>query len=562
MPPKFATYFSYADFNNGVRATLDQFREVLSTFNAISVVYVCGVMNSLIQDWQGHARLEAIEALTRNSFVPEIAEQIISQINHPHRPRGLYHRQQLLYVAKEALTLCPEVGGNDPLEPSQSRNMARALLMANDLLPKGLTGPTPTPSQMLNVMSEFIPIGEASGSYRPINKILRSRLMIERFFPGRTGDPQSIFENATGVPLDDYFALCFATLCRYVDFDFEKYQSDPARFVLSPSWYRTTPVNSDVVTNFLGEMSSSVDEFKALMAKRAVPPNDFTCFRGKPYLRNGADYLLIDPIFLAEKSDSGVFWSINQALAGNKKLQFHQDWGLAFEQYINWLISESVDEHLNRLHPNPKFYGSNEEVCDAIVVCGDSIVFVESKGATFTSDSKYGTNPAKLGAEIEEKLVGTDGRRKGIGQLALKIEEVFRRQSPRRVEGIDVSKIVKVYPVVITRDDIGSALVMNAYLASRFRELFHRKAVPITVTPPFSLSAQDIEMLCAYLRSASLADLLEERYRAEPALLSSFWLVDHPITTRLGDRECRALEEIFHAYCKDIGEKLFPGQEI
>ena len=475
MPPKFATYFTFSELNNGVAAPPDQFRTELSKFNGILVVYVCGVMNSLIMDWQGHARLDAVEFFVRNSFIPEAAQRIVAALNSPLEPRGVYHRQQLLFVAKEALSVCPEVGGNDPLVAAHSGAMARVLLMANDLLPKRVTSPAPTADQMMNVMSEFIPIGEASGFQNPIHKILRTRLMFDRFLP-QEGKYRSTFATITGVPLEDYFALCFATLCRYVDLDLKKYQSDPSSFILAPGWYGTTPIDAAVIGRFLKELSAPFDEFKAVLGRRACAPNDFTCFRGKPYLKDDANHLLVDPVFLAEKGESGIFWAINHALNRDQRLQFHRDWGTAFERYVNWLMDGSVDGRMNRLHKNPKFWDNGEEVCDAILLCDDSVVFMESKGATFTAEAKYGADPAKLRNEIQEKFVEAEGRRKGIGQLAARIEQVFNRKSPRAIEGIDISRVRKVYPVLITRDDIGSALVINAYLASKFREAFHRKA--------------------------------------------------------------------------------------
>lgn len=547
--------------NGGVAATRDEFRAELSKFNGILVVYTCGLMNSLIMDWQGHSRLDAVEHFVTNSFVPQAARRIVAALNDPIEPRGIYHRQQLLFVAKEALSLCPEVGGNDPLIAANSGAMARVLLMANDILPKKVTNPAPTADQMVNVMSEFIPIGEANGFQNPIHKILRTRLMFDQFLPQEV-KYRSTFTAATGVPLEDYFALCFATLCRYVDLDLKKYQTDPGSFVLASGWYRTTPIEPAMVDRFLMEISAPFGEFRASLERRLGAANDFTCFRGRPYLRDDANHLLVDPIFLAEKGESGIFWAINQALNGDQRLQFHRDWGTAFERYVNWLMDESVDSRLNKLYKNPKFSDNGEEVCDAILLCGDSIVFVESKGATFTAEAKYGVDPAKLRDEIQEKFVETDKRKKGIGQLATAIEQVFNRQSPRAIEGIDVSKVGKVYPVLITRDDIGSALVMNAYLASKFREGFHRKAVSVMVTPPFTFSAQDIELLCGYLRDASFADLIEARYRAEPSLPSSFWLVDNPLLERLGDRQCEVLNAALHEYFSMIKGRLFPDLKL
>lgn len=219
MLQKFATYFTFAEFNRGTPATAEQFRAELSQFNGPAVVYLCGVMNSVIADWQGNRRADAHEELVRNTFAPQVAERIIAECRSPQNPRGLYHRQQLLFVCKEALCVCPESGGKDPMDPPHGGEMSRVLLMANDLLPKRLTRPVPTAGQMMDVLSELIPIAEASGSYRAINKIVRGRLMLDRFFPGGAGEMSKLFEASTGISLDDYFALSFATLCRYFDLD-------------------------------------------------------------------------------------------------------------------------------------------------------------------------------------------------------------------------------------------------------------------------------------------------------------------------------------------------------
>jgi hypothetical protein len=562
MPPTFAAYFTYADFNGGIRATPEQFQSRLSEFNGPAVVYICSVMNTVLRDWQGHTRTDANEEFVRNSFKPQIANRIIAEFNNPELRRGLYHRQQLLFVSKAALLICPESGGKDPAAPPHAGEFGLVLLMANDLLPKGLTGPFPTPDQLMNVLSEFIPIAEASGFYKAIHKVVRSRLMLDRFFPNGGANIKDVFKNATGLSLQHYFALCFATLCRYFDLDLKKYQSDPNNFVLSEGWYRTTPVPAEMLASFLSEVSASAEEFKHFLAKKKSATNDFTCFRSKPIFKAGDNHFLIDSLFLAEKSESGVFWRINEALSRSARLQFYQDWGLSFERYVNWLLSESIHESVNRIYPNPRFSDTGEEVCDAILLCSGSALFIEMKGATFTAEAKYGTDPDKLREEIEEKLIQTDGHMKGIGQLSLHIEEVFSRKSARRVEGVDLSAARKVFPVLITRDDIGSALLMNAYLASRFRHLFHRKSVAVTVTPPFTFSAQDIEMICGYLKEASFADLIEERYKADRNFLSTFWLLNNPIIERIGERECKPFSDALHEYFRDIANTLFPGADL
>jgi hypothetical protein len=144
MAPTFSTYLTFSELAGGDTVSFEQFCEELSQFNGPAVVYLCGVMNSVITDWQGHYRAEAHEELVRNSFAPSFADRIITAGRDAQIPRGVYHRRQLLFVSKQAILLCPAEGGKNPLDTPDSAGIGRVLLMANDLLPKGLTRSGPT----------------------------------------------------------------------------------------------------------------------------------------------------------------------------------------------------------------------------------------------------------------------------------------------------------------------------------------------------------------------------------------------------------------------------------
>jgi hypothetical protein len=68
-------------------------------------------------------------------------------------------------------------------------------------------------------------------------------------------------------------------------------------------------------------------------------------------------------------------------------------------------------------------------------------------------------------------------------------------------------------------------------------------------------------MICGYLREASFADLLDERYRNDKGMLSSFWQLDNPIIDRIGERECKHFADATHAYFRSVAKTLFPGAE-
>lgn len=65
-------------------------------------------------------------------------------------------------------------------------------------------------------------------------------------------------------------------------------------------------------------------------------------------------------------------------------------------------------------------------------------------------------------------------------------------------------------------------------------------------------------MLCGYLREASFADLLDERYRNDRNMLSSFWLVDNAIIDRIGERECKPFRGCNARPFPDCSEDPFP----
>jgi hypothetical protein len=265
MPPRIVTYFTYSELVGTPPTTIEEFRAELAKFGRAPVIYACSVINAVLRDWDGHFNHDAHDTLVRNSFPPEIANVIISALHNPSRPRGLFHRQQLLFVCKEAITVCGDSGGRDPIALPYGGGLGMVLLMANDLLRKDRANSSPTTHQMINVLSEFIPIAEASGFFRPVNKIVRSHVMLSRFFPGGDEHILEVFRAATGISLKEYLALCFATLVRYIEVTLEKCQANPSEFLLTQAWYRTASLPEDTVVSFLKDISASAPEFQAFI---------------------------------------------------------------------------------------------------------------------------------------------------------------------------------------------------------------------------------------------------------------------------------------------------------
>src|ERR1019366_2632492 len=103
----FATYFTHGLWY-GRESTMEEFRSSLSQFSRDPLVYLCSAINAILRCWQGGApNVVAHAHLVRNFFQPGEAERLIQGSQSKQDPHFVFHRQQLLFVAKEAILHCP-----------------------------------------------------------------------------------------------------------------------------------------------------------------------------------------------------------------------------------------------------------------------------------------------------------------------------------------------------------------------------------------------------------------------------------------------------------------------
>jgi hypothetical protein len=150
---------------------------------------------------------------------------------------------------------------------------------------------------------------------------------------------------------------------------------------------------------------------------------------------------------------------------------------------------------------------------------------LEYKGVVFRADSKYTGDPTKLKEEIEDKLIGTESKRKGLRQLARAIEAVSRNR--RGITGTNLSNVTKVVPVLVVRDDIALTFCFNEYLNFRFHQIIQRKKNSRVITPLFVLAIDDLEKIASHLVKVPLSKILEDRWRNDRRLVAPFFGVQN-----------------------------------
>ncbi|HEY2859689.1 MAG TPA: hypothetical protein VGJ21_14815 [Terracidiphilus sp.] len=534
---------TYKEAFGGERPTTEDFRSRLAKLPKSRLVILCGVVNAMLRpkDDRQQFDIPSHDGLVKALLPQQLAAKLTNRAKEIP-PRVVFSRQGTLFVAKEALRFANDDGSL----PMPNASLGELFLMANDFMHfENLDAGTTDLDKFVLTAAHMIPVQEASDD-RVRHKMLRAFQMTSEaaLEPHREGglffDIPKLFEQVVGISLGDFYALVLAALSRFATFSPLQYMQDPLSFVLQEGWFASTTVQAISITAFFEYVSASEAAFEPLIAASPAR-SDFTAFRKKPLLQLPGGLTLIDLWFLAEKYEVGPFWSILKSLEKKDGDQFSSFWGLLFERYMSNLLASSSKDGYNAIYATPKFEASGEEVCDVIIVCDRSVVFIELKGATFSAGAKYSGDVGRLRAELESKLVQSSDREQAVNQLARNIHLVFGPQKAA-VHGIDLGMINVVYPLVITRDSIGAVVGVNAFLDHFFKTAINRDELAVSVAPLICMSSDNAEALSAYLNETTLAAILKSHIAANKSLgrkhiISPLFTVPNRELDKFGERQ-------------------------
>lgn len=563
MPPQITTYVTWAQVNSGKASSLAEFREYLSKYSRGGVVYLCSVLNSLLNSFRDpDVSLDAHSEFLSNAFPPPFSERFINAIKDRQSSLFVFHRQQLLFLAKEAI-LCCEEGGLDPLSLPFWGKLGIALLMANDHLHFDQRSSAPGDAELIVMLPNLLLAQEYSGRNLISHRVVRSHLMYTRFTEALNRRPDyvgfgRVFEGLSGLSLVEFEALCWATLSKYLKVDLAAFKANPASFQLLGKNFEETAVPAVKVEGFMEEVSGTAETFRKEFSVRNASLLDFTRFRNKPFFRRQDALFPLDLGLLAEKIETGPFWRVFASLPDKRsKTQLHAFWGHIFEEYLGWLFSGSLDGGSNIYHHSPRYISDGNQACDGIIMCGSVAVIMEYKGSTFTAEGKYGGNGELLVREIKKKLVIDEGERKGVSQLAEAIHRMFDRHRHEEVDNVDLSSVKTVFPLLVTRDEIGGIMGVNYLLNREFQKILDKRRVrPRKVTPLFCLNADEIEYVSAYLGTVPLWHILQDRYDADNSLKTPLEFWDLPSLS--GNLRNNRLKQVYEEFSDGARDTLFP----
>lgn len=528
----------------GYKSSEEKLTQILRKFNYKDVLITLARINLFLQ------RIENLsdEEILKQAFCPTVW---LATIDGSKKFKGcpIFNRQSTLRL----LTECAQVSDQHStftLERVDAQNdLAKCYLMTNSMLPEGGTSSNTVSEdefrKRFQPMVDCIPTSEyainTSLSYRTKLLVVRSaeflRCLAETEEEHLGIDVNQTFRDATGLTLQDYQNLVFNLFAVYSNCSPQEIaRQDPSRD--RSLFYDTTlvPELMPLYESFLRDTCISIDELKDAAKNSSGFKNEFRLWRQYPLVQISENQLLcIDLYFLLEKLQTGVFWIMRDQLEkqrqgdGQKIITL---WGDIFEDYVASIIRRGIDAQVPQVENYliaPKYNQGQEEECTDVAIYGvDTLILLECKSPLLRAESKFSGDSDKLYAELKDKII--EGERpekpRGIKQLCNAIQSLFHTEETQRqsIKEIDVSKIKKIYPVLVLSDRMFSMPSMNWFLNSEFRRLLkdiHRvenlEVMDLTV-----LTIDDLESLEPYLSDTPFHTYLNKwmQWRAEVSGLS------------------------------------------
>ena len=500
------SYITASDI--GFPDSIEDLTTILQTLNSEEVLVILAGINCLIQHSED---LFVTEIAFQQAFCSRILREQIAYKN----PTGrfIFGRQSTLRLLTEVACLFNVCSRND-INPAEVKNkLARSYLIVNGLSNGKESGSQndleiETENQAAlrrSVMVDFIPLVEyrmrALSSRSDGEFLVRTYELLCRLEKtGSNIDVNDVFYEATGLTLRNYYHLIALIAVKYLNLSLEAILEGKDSLFID---FKDSPDLKSLYDKLLPHTCISVNTLTAETAKSPSLANEFRLWRQYPLVRLSENRIIcVDISFLLDKLQTGVFWIIRDQLEELKKgdgQKIISLWGDIFEDYAASIIKRGINSQkpsVERCILNPKYIGKGVNECTDIVVCSDdTLILLECKAPLLSAGARFSSDFDKLRQELQTKLVGTEtrgGRKKpkGIGQLWHAIQTLghTNKKERRKVKEIDISKIKKIYPVLVLSDRVFGAPCMNWFLNLKFQRFVksndlkkHLEIMPLTV---------------------------------------------------------------------------------
>lgn len=503
----------------GYTSSQEKLTKNLRKFNYRDILITLGRINLLLQR---STNFPSDEEILKKAFCPDVWLVTIGTSSELHG-RFIFNRQSTLRLLMESARVS-DPDSTYTLDRVEARNdLARCYLIANGLLDEGSSSSDTTNDEEIykQIIAGSIPLVDyainTSPAYRTKFLTVRSTEFLHRLVniqDARLGvDANQTFFEATGLTLQDYQHLVFSIFAVYWSCSPQEIvRQDPSRdgsLFFSPS---SVPDLAPLYEKILPHTCISIDTLKEKAENFPSCKNEFRLWRQYPLVEVSENQILcIDFGFLLEKLQSGVFWIMRDQLEKQRRGNGQKIiglWGDIFEDYAASIIKRGIDAQVSRVENyiiTPKYNRGQEEECTDVIIHGDdTLILLECKAPLLRGKSKFSGDFDTLYTELKDKII--EGERpekaRGIKQLCNAIQFLFHTEKTQRrsIEDTDISKIKKIYPVLVLSDRMFSVLWMNWFLDLEFQRLLEdiEPVENLDIKPLTVLTIEDLESLEPY----------------------------------------------------------------
>ena len=520
--------------NVGYPNTPEHLTKILQSFNDEQILICLSRINRRLQSIENPC---TVEGCLKEKFCSPILQ---TQIDHKGlAERFVFNRQSTLHLLSESARLANPHSKRDMWQIDAGNDLARSYLIANELLESGGSAgqgglETDLESELAErkrgVLIDTIPFLEYSTHPHPSRStselVVRSYELCRRFeeadldiadldIEGNVLKVNVLFRQATGLTFQEYYTLIFRVIRTFLFSSSPEAILDEGSLVVD---LESHPSLTPLYERLLPHLCISIDEL-ALKAKATSSlPKDFHLWRQYPLVKiSDHQVICVDLSFLLDKLETGVVWIILNELEKRKKgsgQRIFALWGEVFADYAASILKRAIEAQIQSVEKcliAPKYTGQKSDECTDIAIVGnDTLVLLECKASVLTAEAKFSGDFGKLHQELKRKVV----EEKGIPQLWKAIQHLGHKDKKvrREVEGVDISKVKKIYPVLLLADHTFSAPCMNWFLDSEFQRVVNGNVLKkgLEIRPLTVLSIANLEQLEPWLTDMPFSVHLED----------------------------------------------------
>lgn len=520
-PPQMKLWLPWSELNQSPRLTIEEFRTALREYPRSAILIACARLSTMFKfgpDANTVASQEVNEYWVPRLMRPDLVDRAMKEAK---LGRPIFFQGQIRFLAAEAMRLDPAAAENGSQVPDWS--LGALLLGAGELLYRThVSNLKDELDIMANLVADFLPIFEIDSITDPFLLFLRFYIYLTVIIPRlpahlRVFDVAAEFEKVFGFPLKLYCQFVYAFTVHAMNERTQIRVGEVPEAGLSMSWFKKTILTDAQVSAMFDTVCCRLSD---LPDKKVVHGYaDFEFLKDHPYLRVNDKLYDIDYEYAVAKLESGALWRVAMSMSTNRRLNYFGFWGDVFEGYVNWLFETYADKTKNTHYPGPHYLNGkgNKPICDIIVICGSTAVLIEAKAATCAASVRYSGDYKLVREYMDKRFVEGTDRPVGVLQLVTainNIETMPKENLPEWLRGVK-----KIIPVIITKDDIGSSWMTNAYLNARFQEKLNRlREKKLEITPLVSLNVATLERAVAAMQKMAFSDIMEDRIQEDPKL--------------------------------------------